>query len=99
MGEDVDDGVADAGHVDGPSPRRSERTHRQRPYAGSVSEREPIQPEPAFDDPAVVDPYRLPRTGSSPVRYDLTLVPDLAAATFAGTCATDARGRRRPPPR
>jgi puromycin-sensitive aminopeptidase len=53
-----------------------------------VSEREPNQPEPTFHDPAVVDPYRLPE-GASPVRYDLTLVPDLAAATFHGTCATD----------
>jgi len=52
-----------------------------------VSEREPIQPEPAFDDPSVVDPYRLPG-GVSPVRYDLTLVPDLIAASFSGTCAT-----------
>ena len=91
MGEDIDDGIADAGHVEGPSPRRSERTHRRRPYAGSVSEREPTQPEPDFQDPAVVDPYRLPE-GVTPVRYDLTLVPDLGAATFAGTCATDAGG-------
>jgi puromycin-sensitive aminopeptidase len=52
-----------------------------------VSEREPTQPEPAFQDPAVVDPYRLPG-GVTPVRYDLTLVPDLGAATFTGTCAT-----------
>lgn len=52
-----------------------------------MSEREPNQPEPAFRDPAVVDPYRLPE-GVSPVRYELTLVPDLATATFRGTCAT-----------
>jgi puromycin-sensitive aminopeptidase len=53
-----------------------------------VSEREPNHPVPAFADPAVVDPYRLPG-GVSPVRYELTLVPDLGAATFTGTCATD----------
>jgi len=52
-----------------------------------VSEHEPIQPEPDFEDPQVVDPYRLPK-GVSPVRYDLTLVPDLAAATFSGRCDT-----------
>ncbi|HEY5886424.1 MAG TPA: hypothetical protein VIT24_01795, partial [Acidimicrobiales bacterium] len=34
------------------------------------------------DDP--VDPYRLPRT-VVPSRYDLTLRPDLDAATFTGT--------------
>jgi puromycin-sensitive aminopeptidase len=55
-----------------------------------VSEREPVQPEPDFADPQVVDPYRLPG-GVAPVRYELTLVPDLAAATFSGTCAAEVR--------
>ena len=35
----------------------------------------------------VTDPYRLPRT-VVPVRYDLTIEPDLATFTFAGTCDT-----------
>jgi puromycin-sensitive aminopeptidase len=34
--------------------------------------------------PPDVDPYRLP-AGVTPVRYDLTLAPDLGAATFTGT--------------
>jgi puromycin-sensitive aminopeptidase len=54
-----------------------------------VTEREPAEPvpvPPAFDDPAVVDPYRLPG-GVRPVRYELRLEPDLAAATFTGTAA------------
>jgi puromycin-sensitive aminopeptidase len=34
--------------------------------------------------PPDVDPYRLP-SGVTPVRYDLTLAPDLGAATFTGT--------------
>lgn len=33
------------------------------------------------------NPYRLPRT-VLPVRYDLTIEPDLTAATFIGSCAT-----------
>jgi puromycin-sensitive aminopeptidase len=33
------------------------------------------------------DPYRLPR-GVVPSHYDLTLTPDLAAATFTGACVT-----------
>ena len=33
------------------------------------------------------DPYRLPRD-VVPSRYDLELTPDLAAATFSGTCVT-----------
>ncbi len=37
-------------------------------------------------DAAALDPYRLPRT-VIPSRYDLTLRPDLDAATFAGTAA------------
>ena len=55
-----------------------------------MTEREPVDtpfPEPVFDDPTVVDPYRLPE-GVRPVRYDLRLEPDLADATFTGTCAT-----------
>ncbi len=36
-----------------------------------------------------VDPYRLPRS-VIPSRYDLTLRPDLDAATFSGTCRIDA---------
>ncbi len=35
----------------------------------------------------MVDPYRLPE-GVSPVRYELTLLPDLDAAAFSGTCDT-----------
>ncbi|MBU6328553.1 MAG: M1 family metallopeptidase [Acidobacteria bacterium] len=41
---------------------------------------------PAFDDPEVVDPYRLP-AGVRPHRYDLTLEPDLGAAAFRGSVA------------
>jgi puromycin-sensitive aminopeptidase len=52
-----------------------------------VTERELSQTEPDFADPAVVDPYRLP-SGVSPVRYDLTLLPDLPAARFTGTVIT-----------
>jgi len=52
-----------------------------------VTERGHLPTEPAFEDPTVVDPYRLP-AGVTPVRYDLTLVPDLAAASFSGTCDT-----------
>ena len=43
--------------------------------------------QPDFADPPVVDPYRLPG-GVTPVRYDLLLEPDLAAARFSGRCAT-----------
>jgi puromycin-sensitive aminopeptidase len=52
-----------------------------------VTDAERTATEPAFEDPAVVDPYRLPN-GVRPVRYDLRLEPDLDAATFAGSCAT-----------
>jgi puromycin-sensitive aminopeptidase len=55
-----------------------------------VTEREPVEPpfrEPDFEDPPVVDPYRLP-AGVRPVRYELRLEPDLGAAIFSGTCAT-----------
>ena len=45
---------------------------------------------PTFDDPEVVNPYLLP-AGVRPVRYELRLEPDLAAASFAGTCATELR--------
>ena len=38
-------------------------------------------------DTSGADPYRLPRI-VTPSRYDLVLEPDLAAFTFAGTCAT-----------
>jgi len=54
-----------------------------------VTEPEPIDLAPSsvdFDDPTVVDPYRLP-AGVRPRRYELRLEPDLAAATFAGTAA------------
>ena len=53
-----------------------------------MPEREPNPTEPDFLDPPVVDPHRLP-DGVSPVRYDLTLVPDLGAATFSGSCNTE----------
>ena len=52
-----------------------------------MTEREPAAPSPSFDDPSVVDPYRLP-DGVRPVRYDLRLEPDLGSATFAGSAAT-----------
>ena len=43
---------------------------------------------PSPDATALEDsPYRLPRT-VVPSRYDLEIEPDLAAFTFAGTCAT-----------
>lgn len=38
--------------------------------------------------PVSTDPYRLPRT-VIPARYELTLEPDLTAATFAGECSTE----------
>ncbi|MCU0311297.1 MAG: M1 family metallopeptidase [Acidimicrobiales bacterium] len=53
-----------------------------------MTEREPAEPSPAStspDDPGF-DPFRLP-SGVRPVRYDLCLEPDLAAATFDGTVA------------
>jgi puromycin-sensitive aminopeptidase len=39
-------------------------------------------------DAASADQYRLPRT-VTPVRYELTLEPDLTNFTFAGTCRTE----------
>ncbi|NCY15474.1 MAG: hypothetical protein EBX39_01675 [Actinobacteria bacterium] len=41
---------------------------------------------PGFDDPEVVNPYLLP-DGVRPRRYDLTLEPDLAGASFTGSVA------------
>jgi puromycin-sensitive aminopeptidase len=74
LGEDIDDRIADADDVEGTIGGGSERSHRARPYAGAVTETE-LSP---------ADPYRLP-IEVRPVRYDLTLEPDLEAATFAGT--------------
>jgi puromycin-sensitive aminopeptidase len=44
--------------------------------------------ETTTDPPASADPYRLPRT-AVPLRYDLLLEPDLAGASFTGTCAAE----------
>jgi puromycin-sensitive aminopeptidase len=49
-----------------------------------VTARELPSDPPAFDDPEVVNPFLLP-DGAHPRRYDLTLEPDLAAATFTGS--------------
>src|SRR4051794_32213975 len=46
-----------------------------------------LDPTPEQPVPDVNDPYRLPRS-AVPSRYELVLEPDLAASTFAGTCAT-----------
>ena len=43
-------------------------------------------------DVSTADPYRLP-TSVVPRRYELRLEPDLAEATFAGTCATEVEVR------
>ena len=88
MGEHVDDGHPDAHDVDGSPFRGCEQVHRIRPYAGEVTARELPSDSPAFDDPEVVDPYRLP-TGVRPTHYRLVLEPDLVAATFTGTVGID----------
>ena len=38
---------------------------------------------PVTDTARLLDPFRLPRH-ARPTRYDVTLEPDLAAATFSG---------------
>ena len=77
VSQDIDDRIADAEDVDGAVGWWRERSHRARPYAGSVTDTELLH----SDDGS--DPYRLDRR-VRPVRYDLTLEPDLGAATFAG---------------
>lgn len=88
MGQNIDNGHPDAYDVDGSPFWGSEQVHRNRPYAGGVTARELPSDSPAFDDPEVVDPYRLPG-GVRPSHYRLVLEPDLPGATFTGSAEID----------
>jgi len=88
MSQNIDNGHPDAYDVDGSPFWGSEHVHRNRPYAGVVTAHELPSDSPAFDDPEVVDPYRLPG-GVRPSHYRLVLEPDLASATFTGSAEID----------
>ena len=103
VGDHVDQGVADADHVEAgvagqhlltpdrhrPARYRFARPRSSRPRQYRFANRD-MPPTPCSPTPSIRTASRATRT---PTRYDLVLEPDLAAATFRGD------GRRSPSPR
>ena len=98
MGKNINDGVANGDQLDGICGRNThEGATILAPHVRDVANRGPVRPthvgrqesvlmcRPAIADPAA-NPYRLPRT-VRPVRYELTMSPDLGRRDFVGEVA------------